>query len=135
MTWLGRIHAGLLGLYAIWQGWGIIDGGAERFGGLSLAVLRRVVTFAPPWDFWGWLLTLSGALILAGLVLRVWLVKVAGLLGVGIWAGCFAYGAYLAYLADPKSPGTGYKTYTLFAVVAGIFMIANETRRKRRVAA
>lgn len=119
-----RLTIWAFALYAVWQGAGIIDGGPQRWGSASFAVLRQ----APhPTVTWGSLLILFGLVVFAASLMHRWWLKLAGLVGIAAWSLLFSAGAFRAAALSETVANTGGKTYALIAAVALILISIDES--------
>jgi hypothetical protein len=135
-TILARLTIWVWGAYAIWQGLGIVIDGPVRFASPAFTLLRAVPY---PTLVWGWSLTVSGVLLLAGSLMQPsrrprmqfvgLFLKGAGCIGIGIWSVIIAIGAFNARQDSSTYPGTVGRTYIAVAVSVLILMFIDERKQ------
>lgn len=127
-TPLSRATIWTAGGYAIWQGVGILIGGAHRWTGPAYSVVLQAPG-APP--SWGWASLILGLVIFAGSFGHLWRVKAVGLLGLSGWSMAFATGAQAATMTVATAGTTGGPAYAYIAISTAILVWVEETGRRR----
>ena len=114
-----------------------VDMVGDLFHAGHVALLREAPN---PTLLWGWSLTVSGLLMIAGSILQTlpsrqgrrkllgFLLKGAGCLGVALWSVVFAIGALSARQDSAIAAGTGGRTYIAIAVAVLILLFIDERK-------
>jgi hypothetical protein len=113
-------------IYSLWQGAGIVVGGAERWSSPSFTYLREAPG-APA--SWGWALIVMGLLLGWASLARAWWIKCVALCGISTWSVGFASGAQYATTTVETAATTGGPVYLLVAIVAAILILPDEARK------
>jgi hypothetical protein len=112
--------------YCLWQGAGIIIGGAVRWSGPAYTFLRQAPG-APA--SWGWAIITGGLLLGTASLITNWWLKLIALVSIVSWSLGFAYGAQYATLTVPIAGTTGGPIYVAFAFLAAILVLPDEARK------
>lgn len=112
--WTVQSAARLLATFAVVQGVAILIGGAIRWSAPAFRVALQLPG-APA--SWGLALLLSGALALAGSLLRGRRTTVVGMYAIAVWCGFFAL-AFLGAYGDPHASTTGVSAYGALMVLS-----------------
>lgn len=113
-------------IYSLWQGVGIIVGGAGRWSGPAYTYLLKV-PYAP--ESWGWAIIFLGMLLGAASLTESWWLKAAALVGMVTWSLGFSVGAQLATVEVATAGTTGGPVYLLVACIAATLIAPDEARK------
>lgn len=124
-NWLTRTITTVIGVIAVCQGCQIWVGGRIRWTGPSYHVLRQIPY--TPYSMAA-AVALFGTVVLVGMLLGVWIVKMTGLALLSAWSTTFAIGQLAAMQIQATAGSTGFWTYAGIALVVPLMGFVRDER-------